>query len=149
MTVAALQLLADARHASAPRFAFLAVGFPDSGVMIDRAFDVEQDLTSAGIDYQRWLRMFAQFPSVRAETIIDTTDFISAIALTRLHHAAAARFADLTITHATRTYIYRKVKIRSVLAIPRIGSVTGSGTTGSPTASVRTSWQWQCTEPAQ
>jgi hypothetical protein len=149
MTVASLQILTDAQHGSAPRFPFLAVAFPQSGVMIDRAFDVEQDLTSTGINYQRWLRMFAQFPSVQAESIIDTDDFISAIALSRLHHSCASRFADLTITYATRTYIYRKVKIRSVLAIPRQGSVTGSGTTGTPTASVRTSWQWQCTEAAQ
>lgn len=149
MTVATLQLLSDARHGSTPRLVFLAVALPQSGMVLDRAIDIEQDLVSPGVDYQRWLRLFAQFPITEADTIIDTADYSAAITLARTHAAAAGRYADLTIVYGSRTIIYRKVKIRACRAVPRIGSVTGSGTTGSPAASVRTQWQWQCTEDAQ
>ncbi len=150
MAIATLRLLSDARHGSSPAFQFLAVALPQSGMILDTAMDSEEDLTSTGINYQRWLLMFKQFPVTEAITIIDTATFAAAQALARQHMEASARFADLSITYGSITAVHRKIKILSpVLAEARIGAVSGSGVTGSPLASVRTKWQWKCTEAAQ
>ncbi len=148
--VAQLRLLADAHHGGSQQFSFLAVQLPQSGMILDRAMDAEDDLFSMGIDGQRWLRTFSQFPVTEATTIIDTATYSAAIDLARLHMQAAGRFADLTITYGSLTVQHRKIKILSpVSAAARIGAVSGSGVTGSPLAGVRTSWRWKCTEEAQ
>lgn len=149
MAIASLQLLASARYVSAPRFNFLAVALPQSGMILDQPVTNEEDLVSPGINFQRWREIFRQYPETVAETIIDCTDFNAARILARLHNAAARRLADLVITYGTSTDTYRKVKIIAAAARPLQGSVTGSGTTGSPTASVRTSWVWKVTEGLQ
>ena len=147
MAVATLRLLSDAIHGFDYAFSFLAVALPQSGMVLDQMQDSEEDLLSAGINGQRWLRTFAQFPVTEAETIIDCATYAAAITLARQQMQSAGRFADLSITYGTLTIINRKVKILSpVMPTARAGSVTGSGTTGTPLASVRTSWRWKCTE---
>lgn len=144
--VATLRLLADAWHGSTYSFSFLAVAMPQ-GMVLDRAMDSEEDLLSAGVDEQRWLRMFSQFPVTEATTISDVATYPAAIELARLHMQSAGRFADLSIAYGSQTIIHRKLKILSpVMPSARIGSVSGSGVSGTPLASVRTSWRWKCTE---
>ncbi len=147
MTVARMTVLADAAHGGAFTFNFLAVALPQSGMVLDRAQDQEDDLLSTGIDGQRWLRMFSQYPVTDATTIIDMADYPTAITYARLHNQSKGRFADMQISYGSLTVTHRKMKIRAVSAAPRIGTVSGSGVTGAPTASVITHWQWQCTEP--
>ncbi len=145
--VASLRVLADARHGGSVQFNFLAVALPQSGFFLDRAMDSEDDLLSAGVDGQRWLRTFAQFPVTEANTIIDTATYSNAIDLANAHMKASGRFADLSITYGSLTVLHRKVKILSpVAAAARIGAVSGSGVSGSPLASVRTAWRWKATE---
>ncbi len=148
--VATLRLLSDARHGTTAAFSFLAVALPQAGFVLDVAMDSEEDLLSAGIDGQRWLRMFAQYPITEAFTIIDTSTYEAAKDLARQHMLSATRFADLTIAYGSLTVIHRKLKILSpVSASAHPGSVSGSGVTGSPLASVRTAWRWKCTEVGQ
>ncbi len=145
--VATLRLLPDALHAGTPSFNFLAVALPQAGMVLDRAMDLEEDLISSGINGQRWLRVFAQFTTTQATTVIDTADYGAAITLARAHMQASGRFADLTIAYGSLTIIHRRLKILApVAAQARIGAVVGSGVTGSPLASVRTDWNWKCTE---
>ncbi len=145
--VAQLRLLADAAHGGSAIFYFLAVKLPQAGIVLDVPMDQEEDLLSAGVNLQRWLRIFEQFPVTEAITIIDTATYSAARDLTRAHMQAAGRFGDLTISYGSLSILHRKVKILSpVVAAAQPGAVSGSGVTGSPLASVLTAWRWKCTE---
>ncbi len=147
MAVAHLRILPDSLANDLPTFQFLIVQFPQSGMMMDEPMNMEEDLLSTGIDFQRWLHQFKQFPITEANTLSEAADYNAAINLARQHYAAAGRFADLFIDHGSASYFYGKVKIRTpVLPVVRYGALAGSGVSTGYVGSVLTAWRWQATE---
>lgn len=127
-------------NASGLVFNFLAAQGSDNIFLFKLPITMEEVLETEGVNGRRWRTKFEQIEPQPIDTIAESLNFTTAVALAQEHRSLKGTLVNIMWIAGGSTYSFRNAHISAVVARPIQGVVTGGGASSSSTCHVRTSW---------